>query len=463
MRGPGHPRRRMPAGAVVAAALLAGMLGCRGTPDGPPERIVLVVIDTLRRDHVSCYGGEVPTPNIDGLAARGQRFPHALGSFHQTTMSMGALFTGRTPSIESGDPARTLPWRDSHWCGMARFAPGDASRGPCLPASLPTLGERLQASGYETLGVASNALLFGDAGFARGFDAWAEVGDIAESRPGPGRATSRERMRAWAESRAAGPVHEAVLGLLERRRGDRFFLYVHYMDVHDYALRDLSYAQGVAEADAAVGRLLAALEALELLEGSVVVLAADHGERLEETYPVRAGNSHAGNPSFGAVLRTPLIVSPARFTTPAAPVRSEDLHRMLLELAGVSDSPPSDLARDELLVTEMHWQTYRQGRWKSTWSRHDDRRLLFDLVADPQEQHDLAAEQPEVLERHGRRIAALASRLAASNGLPAGPLRAAERQRLRVLGYLADEDEGEGESEGARRPEGPRSGSASDP
>ena len=87
-------------GRLMTCLPICLMLGACVRP--VPERIVLIVIDTLRRDALSCYGGSTPTPNIDGLAAQGQLFSNALGSFHQTTMSMGAMFTGRTPSLESG-------------------------------------------------------------------------------------------------------------------------------------------------------------------------------------------------------------------------------------------------------------------------------------------------------------------------------------------------------------------------
>ena len=58
-----------------------------------PDRIVLIVIDTLRQDYVSAYGARDPTPNIDALAAGGQLFPNVVSSSYQTTMSMSSLFT----------------------------------------------------------------------------------------------------------------------------------------------------------------------------------------------------------------------------------------------------------------------------------------------------------------------------------------------------------------------------------
>jgi hypothetical protein len=56
------------------------------------------------------------------LAARGQRFSNYTAAFHQTSMSMGALFTGRTPSLEFNRVERPLFWNSSTWCGLIRFA-----------------------------------------------------------------------------------------------------------------------------------------------------------------------------------------------------------------------------------------------------------------------------------------------------------------------------------------------------
>ena len=72
----------------------------------PTDRIVLILVDTLRPDALSCYGGPRPTPNIDSLAARGQLLTNAVGSFHQTTMSMGAMFTDARRASRPGSKTR---------------------------------------------------------------------------------------------------------------------------------------------------------------------------------------------------------------------------------------------------------------------------------------------------------------------------------------------------------------------
>ena len=103
---------------------LLGLAACSPPEPAPkqPERIILIVADTLRRDFLSPYGSRLATPNVARLAESGQVFTNAVSSFHMTTMSMAAMFTGRTPSLEVGEDLRVLPWTSESWCGMARFA-----------------------------------------------------------------------------------------------------------------------------------------------------------------------------------------------------------------------------------------------------------------------------------------------------------------------------------------------------
>lgn len=385
---------------------------------------MLVVIDTLRRDVVGTYGGEAETPHLDALAARGAAVPGMSSAFHQTTASMAALFTGRTPSFETGDPARTLPGTGETWCGMARFAaPGDT----CIPQSLPTLAQRLHAAGYWTIGVFSNELMHAPSGFARGFEDLVEVG-------APEPDTPAWRARSWRR------VHLAAAAAVARRLGDRFFLYVHLMDAHDYPPPGHAYTDGVREADRGVGALLADLEHRGLLEGSVVVVTSDHGEQLGEMHPPfprKALRSHYGNPSYEEVLAVPLIVAPLEERGWRPPRNTIELHDWILRLAGAAppEAPAKDLAEGELFVSEGKYRTYRQNGWKSSFDRARERVVLFDLRADPREQHDLSATRPDVVAAHRERLDALTRKLAA-RGAWRSVLSPEERVRLEALGYV---------------------------
>ena len=435
----------------LLAAALALLAGCGSTGDVavPPERLVLVVVDMLRQDHVSAYGGRVETPVLDRLAENGRRFEEAVSSFHMTSMAMGALFTGRTPSLETGTLGSPLPWNGTTWCGFRRFDPTGTT---CVPQALTTLAEVVKRAGYTTIGVVSNPLIFNPAGFSRGFDQWVEVGDVGlvkrrgrqqDGNPYIDGAVLMQRLRAGADTsggvaRSADPVLRAVRAALAKRRDDRFFLYVHFMDVHDHVMLQVDYAEGVRRADTAVGKLLDILVEDGLADGTITVVMADHGERLGEQHAVVGPGNHEGNPSFETLLKVPLIVSPAPPMIRELPstLRGEDVYRLVAALATAAPQPPAaDLDDGELLVSEERYVTYRTPRWKSLWPRDGGKPTLFDLDADPAEKTNVSAAHPDVVEAHGARVQALVTKLA-SEPVPDKPLTDVEKQRLRALGYL---------------------------
>jgi arylsulfatase A-like enzyme len=404
----------------------------------PPERIVLIVVDTLRSDHISVYGSEVQTPNIDALAARGQVFENLLASFHQTSMSMAAMFTGRTPSIESGDPREPLAWNSSTWCGLARFASG-APDETCIPRAVPTLAERLREAGYHTIGVASNQFLYEPSGFGRGFDDWTEV-DRRKPIPGP---PSRKGIANPLESRYWRVVNQAVFEALERGAHRRTFLYVHYIDVHDHLFyKQRSYAESVVVMDQAIGHLFEELEQRGFLGDAVVILTSDHGERLGEdhAFPGEFPNTggHYGNPSFEEVLRVPLIVAPPVFEDTSRFLRTQDVFYVVQEIAGLAPERAADTSPMELFVGELLYRTYREGRWKSTLRRSDGKAFLYDLETDPDEIHDLSQQKRLLVLRHRLRLNQLTQELRAESA-PKAELSEEDKERLRILGYLDDE------------------------
>ena len=425
-------------GLRALAAVLAACLGCgdAGAPrpaEGPPERVILIVVDTLRRDYLSCYGSENPTPAIDALAASGQRFSNYTAAFHQTSMSMGALFSGRTPSLEFNRVERPLFWNSSTWCGLNRFA--EKHEDPCIPPSVPTLAETLHAAGYRTVGVTSNQFLYEPSGFSRGFDEWVEVG----VKPKGSGALARWKLPDASQSRHFGHVNRAVLDAVEGAGDGRLFLYVHYMDVHDYGSEQAPnadrYAAAVRTVDRAIGELLDALANRGLLEDAVVVLTSDHGERIDERHAVPGKAGHTGNPAFQEVLAVPLIISPAIDRDPEAFLRTQDLFGLIVGLAGAPAVADVELDAGEHYLSESKYRTYLDGRFKSSHRREDGAVLLFDLARDPGETRDVAAAHPEVVARHRARIEELSERLSARRAV-VERLTEDDRERLRALGYL---------------------------
>jgi arylsulfatase A-like enzyme len=419
---------------VAVGTLVAATAGC--SRSHAPTRVILVVIDTLRRDALSCYGGATPTPELDALAAAGTRFTNASSSFHQTTMSMAALFTGRTPSIdEEPGGGKALRWTGKTWCGLARLAHG---KDACVPASVPTLAEAFRAAGYRTIGVVSNPLLFRPAGYDRGFDDWREVRQKRDWKALLARRPNTEKPppAAWweAQRHTAKQVNGVVRDVVAAPRAGRTFLYVHYMDAHDWQILGTTYQEGVAAADAAFGELWAILRDAGFLDAAVVVVTADHGEALGEPHPLPSGPTHYGEPSFETLLRVPLIVWPPVARDPARFARTDDTSRLLRELAGLRDGAAAELRPEEVFLTEQAYWTYRDGRWKTIQARAGGPTYLFDLVADPAELTDVAAAHPEEVARQRRRIEEL-SRALAAPAHPDATLDPTDHDRLRALGY----------------------------
>jgi arylsulfatase A-like enzyme len=299
-----------------------------------------------------------------------------------------------------------------------------------VPPEVPTLAEVLRGAGYHTVGVASNLLLFRPAGFDRGFDEWIEIGASEEQT----RRAQRGQVIVYDPALQDGSqVNRAVQDWLARRPGDRFFLYVHYMDAHDWLQAKIPYHEGVRRADRHLGDLRRLLQDAGLLDGSLVVVTADHGEGLRERHALPAMPTHMGNPSFEPVLAVPLIVWPRIDADPDRLVRSDDTFRLIRDLARLDADAPEDLAHDELFLTEQLFRTYRRGRWKSVWARGQDQPLLFDLENDEGEERNVAADHPEQAAAHRQRVEELSRQLGGEtrSSVPSPE----DLERLRALGY----------------------------
>ncbi|MBM3977307.1 MAG: sulfatase [Planctomycetes bacterium] len=271
-------------------ALLCALLAACGEPATESERapaefqrahnVVLIVIDTLRADHLSLYGHErATTPRIDAWAAGGTVYEHAYAPAPWTLPSMTMLFTGRQILRRAGvkDPDRV------------------------------TLAERLHQHGFQTCGIVANALLRAQFGWSRGFDHYDQDEHKLDAVKDDG----------W----PADLVVQKGLDWLARRDDRPFFLFLHLLDPHfpyrpepgdafepfdrperraaftaalpeaqraqltdeAYAAIEREIANYDAEllgADRALGRLFDTLDAAGLSEDTLVILTSDHGECL---------------------------------------------------------------------------------------------------------------------------------------------------------------------------------------
>ncbi len=159
--------------------------------------IVLITIDALRPDHLSCYGYERNTsPNIDRIAEQGIIFENAISPSTWTLPSMVSLFTSTYPI--------------NHGVTRGRIENGEAYNYQVFSDNLITLAEILQKSGYTTFGVASNSYLDENFGFARGFDYFKSIPFLP-----------------------ALSVNEIVYSWEDKiNKADKYFLWLHYIDPH---------------------------------------------------------------------------------------------------------------------------------------------------------------------------------------------------------------------------------------
>ena len=276
------PRAAQPAAPLPGGVRTPDLAPVNG-PRFTQANVVVISVDTLRRDHLAPYGAAFETAAASRLAREGVVFEHAVSQVPLTLPSHASLFTGLYPAHHAV--------RDN-----GGFVLGNEST---------TLAERFMAAGYKTAGFVSAYVLHSSWGIGQGHETYDDFFDYAglESRS----LTDVER--------PAAPVVDAALAWLRQpRRGEHpFYLWVHIFDPHlPYAPPEeyrrkapTPYAGEVMYADAQVARLLDALDTMGVRRNTIVVYLSDHGESLGEH-----GEPTHGIFLYGATLDVPLIIAP---------------------------------------------------------------------------------------------------------------------------------------------------------
>jgi choline-sulfatase len=388
--------------------------------------VLLISIDTTRADRLGCYGRpDASTPNLDRWAAEGVVFENAVTPVPITLPAHVSLMSGLLPHRHGV--------RDN---GTYR-----------VPDELPVLAALLAGAGYETAAVVGSAVLDRQYGLHRGFERYEDsVGPMG---------------LAIAERDAAAVTGAAAAAARSLRKP--FFLFVHYFDPHaaytpptPFAerFRPDPYQGEIAYVDEQIGRLRRELEGLGLLEGTVVVIASDHGESLGQH-----GEPTHGVFLYQATLHIPLIiVAPQRWPggrRVATLASLIDVSPTLLELTGLpvpggldgrSLAPVVEGAAAKArwlpLESEFGYNSYgwaplsgiSDGALKWIDAPEPE---LYDLVADPAERRNLVTARPE----DGARLASLRRTMVTEDRRSAPARAESERTeserlaRLAALGY----------------------------
>ena len=463
---------------LVLASCLLGVVSACG-PDGPSRTVIVIFIDTLRADHLGCYGYDRPTsPHLDALAAAGVVFENTISQASWTLPSFMAVFTSQYQA-----------------------AGKDSMNVRVLPESIPVMTEYFQEQGWATGGFVDAPFIGSKYKFDRGFDFFNE--DI----------------------RAGTKAHMTkALEWLRKRRGRDRFVFLHTFDVHGpytspspwdtlfVTPQDLvepeagqgvpvhakghvfghipkyQYLEGhrnpgyyvarydgcVRWVDTVLGEFFDELKKDGLYDDALIVVSSDHGESLGEhhlyfdhgmvTDPVlrvplivklpgnrHAGQRHSGQVQLIDVMPTLMEYAGMEATYPLAGSSLLPLMAGEIETTAV-DAYSYEGMMDQWSVRSADLKYVRKipgSRRVQAWqtcpdSDPQDRRAvveqLFDLKADPGELVDLATEFPELLRERAALVDSWNEIEAARKSLihDAGSVELDEKtkQQLRSLGYL---------------------------
>ena len=453
---------RRPARFVLAVLVVLGVLAVLSglsCAKPRPRNVILILVDTLRADHLGAYGYARPTsPNVDAFAAESLQFTGARSQASCTFPSANSILTSRYPSAFLGQPA-----------------PSPLG----IPESIPSIAEILRERGFRTAAVSASPVVRNTpgrfnpgAGFGRGFESFHE----------------------GCEWRSAACVNRAAFPLIRSADERPFFLYLHYMDPHGpyeppkhhrrrWALgrpdkkfvrdgnpnpigdmlykgapdpgitpQDLQhlidlYDEEIAFFDSQLAELLQVIRDAGRMEDTILVFVSDHGEDFLEH-----GHIKHCRTLFDSSIKTPLLLRlpGARPGVLDRPVQNLDVVPTLLDYLGIDtgglafegeslrpliEGPNGD--RPELDPHQYGMQgTLRSaadGRHKVIHDLGKGSFELYDLAADPQETRDALRGQRRTFHRLRQ---ALTGWLRKTEGTGKAEESLEAERRLRALGYL---------------------------
>ena len=406
--------------------------------------ILFVLIDTLRADRLSAYGYKRETsPTLDKLAATGVRFAEHMSQSSWTKCSMASLWTGLYP-------IRT---------GVTRSPQG-------LPDEALMPAEILREAGFRTAAIWRNGWIAPSFGFSQGF----EVYHSPKSKRIP-ISVRREKPTLGVTGTDQDVVNSAIEFLRAQGGDERWFLYVHLMDVHQYvydedtALFGTTYSDiydnSIRWTDRVLGALIRDLDVRGLRDKTLIVVAGDHGEAFGE----HGREGHARD-VHGEVTTTPWIMSfPFRLPEivvdaatanidlwptlldilklpPLEAVDGQSQLPALMAAARGEPAPPRDSPRFAHL--DQTWGrtqreprpmvAVREGPYRLVRA-HEAKGFLYDRDNDPREQVDISDDKPEVLARLQALVDEYLERPPAPWSASDVEIDDATLEQLRALGY----------------------------
>lgn len=373
--------------------------------------VILIVVDTLRADHMSCYGYDRhTTPNIDGFSKESLLFKNAFSAAPWTSPSIASLFTSFYPIVL--DYEANIRHLDDTFLTMA---------------------EIFKENDYDTKGIIAHYLISNKLNFSQGFNSYDQ-----DNLGGPNNVSSQS-------------ITEKASAYLEDHKDNNFFLFLHYFDPHEnYILHedydydpdyggplysgqpiykgvrdiassltqdDIEYLQALYDSeisyvDEYVGKLFDKLKELDLYENTLIIFTSDHGEEFCERENHWIGHTRT---VYQELIHVPLIIK----------VPHQNNHKVIEQYVGLIDILPTlvkhlglktsgkmemegeiiDLnsgkrSKNSEIVSETRREAFWQSVIKDGWKymadiKRNDKRL-YNLLEDPEEKNNLSKDRREI-------------------------------------------------------------------
>lgn len=417
--------------------------------------VLLIVVDTVRADHLDLYGYSRPTlPLTSRYLKEGLVFDRAIASGTFSLTSHGSIFSGLMPSSHGAYPTFSKVRQHSR-----------------LWPEIRTLAEDLRDRGYRTEGVSANDVFLGVwTGFHKGFDTF-------QTYAARNLRYASFSTRLWRRLREAGfdivpfggstwsarEISDAAIDILAHTE-DPFFLFLNYFDAHgahrltgsppwkgDNGPEGIkAYDSEIADIDREVARLLGSLQENGRLQNTLVIFTADHGEYLGE----RGLKGHPPEP-YEESIHIPLALRLKGVVPEGRSERRTGLFEIFRIVVDVLEKNPLDwlsVEEPEPRILTEAWgradygaKVDPQDRPSTTVvfagnlkliHRLSGRNELFDLARDPGETTNLfGTTDPRLVEARERMMEKIAERITRPPG-PAEPPSEEQKERLRALGYI---------------------------
>jgi arylsulfatase A-like enzyme/Tfp pilus assembly protein PilF len=394
--------------------------------------LVLITLDSARADRMGFLGAKGSlTPNLDRLAAESIVFEHAYAQAPAGVVSHATILSGAYPQST----------------GMSEI-------GGTLSPSLVYLPDLLKSQAYRTAAFVGSIDLDPQNGLAQGFDRGFQTYDAGFRPELPGDA------RPPVTERRGDQVVARAVAWLDHNAQAQFFLWVHVSDARAPAT---SYNSAITAADAAIGKLIGALQQRKVYGNTAVIVAAGHGESLgahgEDAHGVFLYDETIHVP---LLIKLPQVQPAAKPTTTrvAAKVRLVDIAPTLLEIAAIpvpsqmqgqsllriakstsgggsgSGSDQPVYSRADLPQRGFGWsplESWRVGKYLYIRAPKPE---LYDLTADPGAAHNLAQSSKATLDTMAAQLDNFDRRFSGEAGKSSAELSSSEMQKLASLGYI---------------------------